>query len=514
MSSRRIATCAVLAALPLAACSFRTQTTGMAVEYNEFVAQTTNRQTVLNVLRAREREPMHFTSFAIVRGSVRGQGNAELGASLPRDTVQTVLKTIDKDVTTASGTTAENTTENTTTANDNAATLSPKLGITVSTGTDFDIAVNATDDFYRGILGPLKDSVVVHYLRQGFPADLLSHLVVGEFRFYVVFKKNGKDIDTLGREWAPGADKYGPVLVSVVKNVPDEADKAQAFQEVVDCRELAYVMDRRDKRAIPFGTIGDLSNVSPEAIGRVTSKDGAPGAYAFNIGESTDFKLALSEPRHCDEIRARLHKDARDRVNAFAADIGFEKGTPLSGDNVPSVAAGLAPRKSALPSRSIGSASARSTGSPSEGLEGSGIYEFETKGFFEPLLTARKLPAEYTGDLLVEITLRSVEGVIYYLGEYIRAPDLSPRLHGPGCQGEHTTPCIPILRVVRNGEVEGAAFADVVYRGVKYEVPLSGQTITQAAGRSSQTISLVQQLLNLHRTSKDLPITPLVRVAN
>jgi len=34
------------------------------------------------------------------------------------------------------------------------------------------------------------------------------------------------------------------------------------------------------------------------------------------------------------------------------------------------------------------------------------------------------------------------------------------------------------------------------------------------AGRSPQVITLVQQMLNLHRSAKDLPSTPVVRVVN
>jgi hypothetical protein len=49
---------------------------------------------------------------------------------------------------------------------------------------------------------------------------------------------------------------------------------------------------------------------------------------------------------------------------------------------------------------------------------------------------------------------------------------------------------------------------------MRYGVPLSGARLSAEAGRSSQTVDLVQQLLNLNRTSKDLPTTPLVRVAN
>jgi hypothetical protein len=68
--------------------------------------------------------------------------------------------------------------------------------------------------------------------------------------------------------------------------------------------------------------------------------------------------------------------------------------------------------------------------------------------------------------------------------------------------------------VTEKSDARGDILADVSYRRRRYAVPLSGAEIGPEAGRSSQTISLVQQLLNLHRSSKDLPVTPVVRVAN
>lgn len=501
--------------LALAGCALRTQTTGMAVEYNEFVAQTTNRQTVLNILRAREREPMHFTSFSLVRGTVRGQANAELGASLAPDTTQAVVKTIAKS-TTAAGSTlsgSETTREDTLTSNDNGDTLSPKVALQVSTGTDFDIAVNATDDFYRGVLGPLKESVVVHFLRQGFPPDLLSHLVIGELRFYAVFKRNGKDINDKGQEWKPGEEKYGHSLVAVIKNAPDEPSSAKEFKAAMDCRELSYVTDRRDKRSVSFGALAELSAVQPELIGRVNSEAAAPQIYKYNIGESSDFRLALSEPRSCAEVQVLLTQRGANRVNEFAEKVQTG-GKALDAERSRTPAESVSPARSYLRSKSIGAQSFEPRASASEGLTGSGTYEFESKDYFKPLLKERGVSAEYSGDLVIELTLRSVEGVLYYLGEYVRDPALSPKLYGRPCARDTLQPCIPVIRVEPKGALSAEALAEVTYRGRKYVAPLSGSSIGVEAGRSSQTISLVQQLLNLHRTSKDLPVTPVVRVAN
>jgi hypothetical protein len=74
---------------------------------------------------------------------------------------------------------------------------------------------------------------------------------------------------------------------------------------------------------------------------------------------------------------------------------------------------------------------------------------------------------------------------------------------------------LPILRVVEVRELLASErFVEVQYRGRRYAVPLSGARLNARAGRSSQTIDLVQQLLNLNRSARDLPSTPLLRVAN
>jgi hypothetical protein len=168
----------------------------MAVDYNDFVAQTTNRQTVLNILRAREREPMHFTSFAEVFGQIRGTGSASLGAAFNGDSgARTGTDTL---VTNAGPNgvvtgTAETVTD-TVTDNIGATNFTPSIGLQVTTGTDFKVAANTTDEFYKGILNPVSPATVIHYLRQGFPPDLMSHLLIGRLEFSaVITRPDGKE---------------------------------------------------------------------------------------------------------------------------------------------------------------------------------------------------------------------------------------------------------------------------------------------------------------------------------
>jgi hypothetical protein len=502
-------------ALLASGCAFQRQTTGMAVDYNEFVAQTTNRQTLLNILRAREREPMHFTSFSRVLGTMKAGGTLGLGAALNGDAGS--LAMTDTSVTTSGGTgvvtSVADTASSVDTATFGATNFTPSFGISVNTGTDFDIAVNATDEFYRGILGPLKDSVVVHFLRQGFPADLLSHLVIGELRFYAVFKKGGKDIDNKGQEWSPGEDKYGHVLISAVRNAPDDEQEIEKFENAMNCRNLTYSIVRRDKRSIGLASVSDLSSVSPELIGKITSEGAAGHAYKYNIGESSDFGLALSERKECTATIEMLLKDAGPRIDDFIEDIELPPRRPERAGCEDRSAPRRSTPRTVLRSKTLAEQSTDLETSSRDELSGA-VHQFEAEDFLEPLLCSNRIPAAYTGDLVIEITLRSVEGILYYLGEYIRNPELSPKLYGAPCPAENGVACIPVLVVARKGEVPGETFADVLYRGTRYVVPLSGASINPVAGRSSQTISLVQQLLNLHRSSKDLPVTPLVRVAN
>ena len=124
------------------------------------------------------------------------------------------------------------------------------------------------------------------------------------------------------------------------------------------------------------------------------------------------------------------------------------------------------------------------------------------------------MSAGYKTELLIDVSLRSVEGMINYLGEYVRTENERPRAYGR-CEDGQYRQCIPLI-VIRPAEEAGnvESFIEVDYKGKRYIVPVSGEDIRTGAGFSSQVIGLVQTMLNLHRSAEALPSTPLVRVIN
>lgn len=460
----------------------------MAIEHNDFVALTTNRQTVLNILRAREREPMHFTSFSNVAGKVQGTGQLGWNTAIGGDGGS--LARTDTTAATTGPTGALTQTVDTATVVDTltrgATNWTPSAQLSVTTGTDFQIAVNASEEFYRGILGPLSPGIIVHYLRQGFPPDLLGHLVLRRLAFQAqITDSKGKDVAT--------------VPLGEFNNSPDEEGEADKFAGVLKCWRLGYEMQKSDPVRIPAPEIRELSGLNPDVVSRLRSVKGPDDAVRYEIevkpGKS-DLALAL-------EPIDRPGCGTRDQFRGEVAN--WVRGQGLVG-RARTVSVEM--DKNAGP-RLVSSISADDREAVSQGIGGSGTE----KAIGGAPYLEQELPPGYKVIVEIDMTIRSVEGILYYLGEYVRNPG-SPRLYdAEACASVNY--CLPIISVVPASEIPtGKRLVDVLYRGRRYAVPLTGAKLSAESGRSSQTISLVQQLLNLHRSSKDLPFTPLLRVQN
>lgn len=105
---------------------------------------------------------------------------------------------------------------------------------------------------------------------------------------------------------------------------------------------------------------------------------------------------------------------------------------------------------------------------------------------------------------ILTITPRSVEGIIYYLGELARKqlgldgviPSPKLRLDAPNVEA--------YLFTIKKGNPDGLAIA-ATYEGSSYFIPVD----PQGNDRSSQVLNLLSQLLALNSSAKDLP-TPTV----
>jgi hypothetical protein len=519
-------------------CAFRRQVTRMAVEHNDFVAQTTNSQTVLNILRAREREPMHFTSFAWVTGKAQGQG--QIGLSVLRSGDSRTRAATDM------ATTGEGVDQVLETLNQ-GGTFTPSAQINVTTGTDFQVGVNATEEFYRGILGPLSSDIVVHYLRQGFPPDLLSHLVI-------------RRLEIRARVTTPNKDVFEHRLADL-QNSPDERADADRFAEAMKCWQLGYTIRQVPALTIPAPGIGDLSGVNDDVLSRLRRVEEAKevgSAYEVEIAAArNELRLALVDTPDPRSEAMRAQDDARTaaerhataaagpavappaatgagtRLNRLCRAVGnYREAAQAWIDSnrwqPPATAAGSTATQGTAANPSGGgtgrgpsapapfepSAPQRSPGGPvvvSDDVAGSGFESFSAE-------SARRLGVridpQYKFELVFDVTFRSVEGILYYLGEYVRN-NSSPRLFDESCPLTNDRYCLPILVIDHASAIRPPhRFVSVAYRGRNWAVPITGQEAHPDRGRSSQVVSLVQQLLNLHRSAEDLPVTPLVRTVN
>lgn len=474
---------ALIVLMSTAGCAFRPQVTGMAVEYNEFVAEATNRQTVINILRAREREPLHFTSFSKVLGTARIEGTAGLdigingngGEQLPQGgAFATAKRTL------------------------GATNWTPKLGVKINSGTDFEIGINATDDFWKGITQPVAPATIVHLLRQGWPRDLISYLFIHRIEF-------------AGRITDPSGKIVATLPLGRFINAPDNETTVDPFTGLMRCRTLDYSLSETPRRDLPIAAVSDVSGVATEILPRMSPAAPPPAGYNVAIPGRSEFTIALSERRSEDfgktgrnEDCARLEGTLREAFAREFARRGIAlpeapEGTKASpsgadGDPIPGTANYLA--------------GGRETGPEAVGISPNGAG-FTATDYFRGLV-----PAGYKTELLIDVSLRSVEGLIYYLGEYVRTSNKRPMAWGR-CADGSAGECIPLI-VVKRAEAAGATnvFVSVDYKGERYVVPSSGEDIRADGGHSSQVIGLVQTMLNLYRSSKDLPSTPLVRVIN
>lgn len=116
-----------------------------AVEYNKTVEAAHNNVLLLNILRAMHRHPMYFTALSQVRGNLRVQAGS--GSDVPFGG-----------------------------GGDEAYAVSPNAS--VASNPTFDIAVLDSEGFVRGITQQVSMETIHHYWSQGWPKEMLLHLLI------------------------------------------------------------------------------------------------------------------------------------------------------------------------------------------------------------------------------------------------------------------------------------------------------------------------------------------------
>jgi hypothetical protein len=121
--------------------------------------------------------------------------------------------------------------------------------------------------------------------------------------------------------------------------------------------------------------------------------------------------------------------------------------------------------------------------------------------------TAMAKPPAGTAPVL-RFTTRSLDSMLYYLGEDVRAGNAVTVWSGSGRMRE-----LPLF-VVRRGSA--AALVSIDYRGDSYGIPdeCAGSDTCEQNHRSLQILSLLNQIWGLQKEASEAPSVPVVSVIN
>lgn len=182
----------------LGGCALRPQLHSVAIDHNRLVADTANELALLNILRARDRQPMHFTSMTVLRGNTQMSVGGEIGGLFLGDDLQTI---------------------------------SPSVSAGAVSNPSFDIAVYDKQEFQNGIMRPVEPRLYQYFLSTGRPPDYLARLLIER----IEFRTDGSN------------ERPAGVLVGALENDPDNAEKAAQFTHFL----AQYDVEVRTSRGPP-----------------------------------------------------------------------------------------------------------------------------------------------------------------------------------------------------------------------------------------------------------------------
>lgn len=467
---------AIVACAMLGACAFPSHVERFGVEYNTALAGMNNEQTLLNILRARDGMPTHFTSVSQFRGNInltaaasinsqlRGEGLTQAIASGFSNTTATTASTTTNmaapgaapSTSTVAGTvlTPVATGSTTSTVAEGVDLYTPQVTGQLVTGTGFDVAVFDTQKFFQGITTAIPFPTLETLLNQGIDNRVITALTVAR-------------VDFRASEARFGYSK-GEIAAFVI-NDPTRPSEAREFAKFVNCYELgAGIVPAEATNVVALSRItrGSDGKPVPLALDKVTLIDGQKVGLSAKEGIGSD-------PAKDDQIfLTRLTADKR---VARLSQRSLQACT-FAGDVI---------RKVKLPDSKELTVAVPSAPSPRP------IYLGE--GFLLVYDPVGKVLAPLPVDL--ELTLRSPEGLFRYLGAYLR-DDNGATINIDGQ---------PLFSITAGPDQD--ALAEARYRGKVYSL------VNQrgAGTRNAQIFTLLQQLINLHKEATERPTAIPVR---
>jgi hypothetical protein len=474
MKKGLLISCALVTA---SGCAFKGDVQRMGVDFNSTVANTANELTLLNVLRAKDYHPLHFTSFSAVRGKIQVTGGATLGG-----TIQGAARKVSESLAGEEATVGREVARG-------VETITPGLSAELATGPDFDVAVYDTQEFYQGITSSVPTETVAHLLYQGWPSDLLSYLLVQRVNF-----RTAEDIEDHAIDPATNKKRIlvpKGTLVQWIETAPHDEKGSALFENFIRCYEMSPVLEGgKPTTLVPVSRLAQLKLEDLKLLDGKT----LDLSQAVSASAAEDAKALVQRP-----------EDAEDRLRIFP--VSENGGLPCRDPKVlPGFVIQTRPGPTPDGERKAG------------GEEHSVPVTTATLGL-EPnsdvnrMLRAAGRPPLTSTTVNVEFVFRSVEGAFQFLGDYIRTADdiadgrSKSVLYRVDANDEHKQG--RTLFELAEGRSGGKVLVGARHLGRNYFVVADA---AETHKPTMQVLALLQQLVNLQKKSTDKPTTQSVRL--
>ena len=178
---------AAVIGVSLAGCTSIVPLDHVVVAYDMTTAESVERQLLLNIARARNNQPIHFTAVSSIAATYRVTTSAGIGPALTGNRGGLVV---------------------------------PLLGTSAESSPTISIAPMQGDEFTQRLLTPFREAQLTLLLRQGYDVDSLLRLLGAEFRL----------------------DRDGTGAATIHKNRPSDREGYQTFRRVV--AHLSAIQDQ------------------------------------------------------------------------------------------------------------------------------------------------------------------------------------------------------------------------------------------------------------------------------
>jgi hypothetical protein len=390
----------------------------------------------------------------------------------------------------------------------------PSVGGQIVTGPSFDINILDTQAFYQGVLQEVPFSTVETFINQGFDNRLLMRLLIEriEFRLKNNLLKEGKT--------TPAGSLYKTLTNAVSdREHLNPALKPAEVKQVLDADAKLEDPDFPSTHFLKFISCvtlkGEQSNKRPKPlapVSRITSEsDGKDKKPQLNLRDlvlldGDKFDLGIKDPANKDAWDMKAYMGQYPDQDVFVLRLAADKRLPAflkraHPDVLPSLLSGAVSAASATDDECSAStyapasaaflegdvSSIEASGTATRSGHYSGTYSFPNKETpTTPIQT----------DVLVYF--RSPEGVIRYLGRYLKAKTVRPSLT---YMLDDQNPLFEVC--------ERSCHAALV----SVEVAKNHFSIEQDSKASNmEVLSLVEELIDLQKSGTDRPATIPVQV--